>query len=78
MGGRGLEAGLKVGDEHQVVQILIFNPFDKGLSTNDYYVDYDAYNVLKNSRDAKEAKIQPTYVMKVQALETNPNFGCMA
>ena len=64
------EAGLKVGDElpRDMSLSVSFNPFDKGLSTNDYYVDYDAYNVLKNSRDAKEAKIQEI-VMKVQALE---------
>ena len=37
-------------------------------NSNELYLDYDAYIKLKNSRDAKEAKIQEI-VMKVQSLE---------
>lgn len=64
------EAGLKVGDQLPRGLPLSYslNPFSKGQGTNDYYVDYDAYNALKNSRDAKEAKIQEI-TMKVQSLE---------
>lgn len=62
------EAGLKVGDQLPRGIPLSAGIFAGGTGTDDYYVDYDAYIKLKNSRDAKQVKIQEM-VMKIQSLE---------